>query len=164
MIIINCHYLQIFQVPHFNRTFCTRRHSPDPLYRMQLVCLWKHRWRDKIEAVQTHHLGTSSWSSQVRLDSSSALPSSHEMSRGCPLTQVMRRRQSPGTGKRGKGRNLAETEWAGTLSGHLNPTMAGIRVTRRWDMLHTHSVLCSALPSCNRIFTDFSRRNNRYKI
>jgi hypothetical protein len=89
---------------------------------------------------KTHHFGTSSWSSQVRVDSSSTLPASHEIRRGWPLTQVMRRPQSPGTAKRGKGRNLAEIEWAGTWSGQLNPTISEIGFTDKGV-----SIICSVL-------------------
>lgn len=63
-------------------------------------------------------------SSQVNVFASKTLSSPQVMRRGCPSTQVIRRWQSPGTGKRGKGQNLAAGEPEGTLAGHENPTTA----------------------------------------
>lgn len=70
------------------------------------------------------HWGTCSGSSQVRDDSSNTFPSPHEISRGYPLTQVIRRPQSPGTANRGYGQNFAATLLEGTFVGHLKPTTA----------------------------------------
>lgn len=63
-------------------------------------------------------------SSQVKVFWSKTLSSPQVMRRGWPSTQVMRRWQSPGTGKRGKGQNLAAGDPDGTLAGHENPTTA----------------------------------------
>lgn len=68
--------------------------------------------------------GTTSGSSQVRVDSSNTFPSPQEIRRGKPLTQVIRRPQSPGTGKRGYGQNFAATVLLGTFVGHLKPITA----------------------------------------
>lgn len=68
--------------------------------------------------------GTNSCSSQVNVDWSNAFPSPHAIKRGKPLTHVIKRPQSPGTGNLGYGQNFAATLSDGTFVGHLNPTTA----------------------------------------
>lgn len=68
--------------------------------------------------------GTNSGSSHVRLWSSKTLPSPQAISRGWPSTHVISLWQSPGTGKRGNGQNLAACECDGTFVGHLKPMTA----------------------------------------